>query len=44
MYNDSQDHSDHEVVFKGYGFDDGSLLLEDTIVDPIELDDSQHGR
>lgn len=42
---DCQDHSDHEVIFKGYGFvDDGSFLLEDTIVDPIELDDSQHGR
>jgi len=33
------DDSDHEVVFKGYGLDDGSLVfnLEDTLVDPIIL-------
>ena len=42
-----QDDSDHEVMFKGVeGLDDGSWLLDDTVVDPLntELNDIHHAR
>ena len=41
---DNSDDSDHEIVFKGYGLYDHSLLLEDTIVVPEEVDSIQNTR